>query len=393
LLRKISSDTNFKASVDGLFSVMDQIAFYGSQFQDQAKEVAKEGKEKIECKDSHLNTMYCDLKTFISGFTGEQALDDLHKDSKTFIQSTINDNRLSNWFWDLRQYSIEVLRVPDLLENQEYVKQWESLLERGRTLLNDPKFNDQWNSVWKDSQVILDNVKNDTLQQKLTEDASRLAHDLFLDTSGKPSLNVLGSGLQNVRNLVIPILKKNLEKVSVGPIAGSNETYDWVIENLILNVKDILPDHIDIKLWGKADISLTEAPSKSLTYMTMWIRNVQLEAKDIKFWFHRKSIPKLNERGVADVSLTGKNELKITWKIDGTQETKWNFAIEQAKCTLDDLDITIKESTHTFLMKMITSLFSGTIKRSWEDRIEKTVRESLHTVNDQLNDAIKATGY
>jgi hypothetical protein len=44
-------------------------------------------------------------------------------------------------------------------------------------------------------------------------------------------------------------------------------------------------------------------------------------------------------------------------------------------------------------MKLITTLFSGTIKHNWEDRIEKVVVESLHTVNDQLNDAIKGIGY
>jgi len=317
----------------------------------------------------------------------------ISKDNKEFVQLVQSDSSLSSWFWDLRNYTIDVLRTPDLLENQDYINQWNSLIERGRIKLQDPKFNNQWNTIWKDVLVILDNVKNDTLQQKLTEDASKLAHDLFLDTSGKPSLNVLGSGLNNVRTLVIPVLKKNLENVSVGPLSGSNETYDWVIENLLLNVKDILPDHIEMKMWGKADISLTDAPSKAVTYLTMWIRNVELEAKDIKFWFQRKSIPKLNERGVADVSLKGKNELKITWKVDGSQDDKWVFGLAQVKCTLDNLDITIKESTHTFLMKLVTSLFSGTIRRSWEDKIEKAVVESMHTMNDQLNDAIKGVGY
>jgi hypothetical protein len=159
---------------------------------------------------------------------------------------------------------------------------------------------------------------------------------------------------------VIPILKKNLESVNVGPISGSNDTYDWVIENLLLNVKDILPDHIEMKMWGRADISLTDSPSKALTYLTMWMyvqlyitlynftsRNVEVEAKELKFWFNRKSIPKLNERGIADVSLKGKNVLKITWKVDGSQDTKWTFGLAQVRCDLDKLDITIKESTHT----------------------------------------------
>lgn len=393
LFHKISSDQNFKAAVDGLLSLLDQISYWGNQLQEQAKQAAQEGKELAKSKDSHLSKMFCDMKSFIAGFTGEENLDTLYNDVTTFMQSVQSDSSLSSWFWDMRQYVIDVLSNPQLLENQEYTNQWNSLLERGKLKLQDTKFNNQWNAIWKDLLVILDNVKNDTLQQKLTDDASKLAHDLFLDTNGKPSLNIMGSGLNNIRNLIIPILKKNLENVPVGPISGSNETYDWVIENLLLNVKDILPDHIEMKMWGRADISLTDSPSKALTYLTMWIRNVELEAKDVKFWFHRKSIPKLNERGLADVSLKGKNELKITWKIDGSQDTNWIFGVGQVRCNLDNLDITIKESTHTFLMKMVTSLFSGTIKRNWEDKIEHVVVESLGTVNDKLNDAIKGIGY
>jgi hypothetical protein len=126
-------------------------------------------------------------------------LNDLYTDSNTFIQLVQNDTSLANWFWELRRYVIDVLRNTQLLENQEYINQWNSIVERGRVKLNDPKFNTQWNAIWKDLLVILDNVKNDSLQQKLTQDASKLAHDLFLDTNGKPSLNVIGSGLNNVR--------------------------------------------------------------------------------------------------------------------------------------------------------------------------------------------------
>ena len=119
-------------------------------------------------------------------------------------------------------------------------------------------------------------------------------------------------------------------------------------------------------------------------------KNVGVEAKDLKFNFQRKSFPKLEEEGVADFSVTGRNQLKITWKVLGLQDEPWTFSIHEVKCLLDNVDIKIKESTHTFLMKMITSLFSGTIKRNIEHKIESNIVEGLDTVNSQLNAAVKS---
>jgi len=178
----------------------------------------------------------------------------------------------------------------------------------------------------------------------------------------------------------------------------TNDKYDWKIEGLNLNIQEIIPENIEMKVWGRATVGIKEdATSKVVTYLTMWIRNMNLEVKDLKFWFNRKVTPKLEERGIADVNIKGKNELKVTWKIEGeATDTAWIFALEQVSCNLDTLDITIKESTHTWLMKLITSLFSGSIKRSIEDSIEKGIREAMgdlqsgmESLTDRMTDTLK----
>jgi len=247
----------------------------------------------------------------------------------------------------------------------------------------------QWTQIWLNLRVCLENIKNDTLQQKLADDASKLAKDLFLDTSGNASLIVLAHGLTNVKNLLVPIFEKNLKHVPVPGMSGSNDKYDWNIDGLYLNGKEIIPDNIETRVWGKASVSLTDQPSKSVTYLTMWIKHMQLEAKELKFYFNRKVMPKIEEKGVCDVNITGNNELKITWKIEGEQDQPWNFSVEQVRCNLDHLDITIKESTHTWLMKFVTTVFSGTIRRSIEDAVEANLKEGLTNINDKMSTTIK----
>jgi len=353
-------------------------------------------------EDSALFKLNKDLKLFVSNFTGVEPLDILSEDFTKFWQLAMNDERMSTFFWDFRTFLIDSINNPDTLDSDDVKAKWNDLFDRSRTLLNDPKYNELWNRIWVGIQICLENIKNDPLQLKLTNDAKKLVKDLFLDTTGTPSLPVIATSIVKVKNLLMPIIQKNLENVPVPGMSGTNEKYDWKIDGLLLNIKEVLPENIEVKLWGRALVGLKEdVASQAVTYLTVWIRDFHFDCKSLKFWFNRKVTPKLEERGLADFVLKGKNVLKITWKIQGTETDKtWQYGIEQVSCDLDDLDITIKESTHTWLMKMITSLFSGSIKRSIEDSVEKgitegmgnfgkTMYEGVETLGDRLTDTLR----
>jgi len=403
ILKTISQDPNYRSAVDGIFTLMDQINFYFKQFKQEAGQPLKEqAKELWYCESTALSKLSKDLKLFITNFTGVEPLEVLINDFNNFVQLVMNDDKLSSFFWDLRQYIIDVINNPELIDNEDMKFMWNDLFDRSQLLLNDPKYNDLWNRIWVGTQICLENIKNDPIQLKLASDAKRIVQDLFLDMTGKPSLPVIASGVVKVKNLLMPILKKNLENVPVPAMSGTNEKYDWKIDGLLLNIKEILPENFEVKVWGKALVALKEdVPSNAVTYLTVWIRDFHFEAKDLKFWFNRKVTPKLEEKGLADFVLKGKNELKITWKIQGEETDKtWQYGIEQVNCSLDNLDITIKESTHTWLMKMITSLFSGSIKRSIEDSVEKgiiegmgnfskTTYEGLESLSDRITDTLR----
>jgi hypothetical protein len=394
ILKKINNDPNYRSAVDGIFTILDQLNFYFLQFKEVGEPLKEQTKTLWYSEDSALNKLAKDLKIFISNFTGVEPLDILSNDFSNFSQLVMNDDRLSNFFWDLRQYILDVINNPDLLDTDDMKFMWNDLFERSRFLLNDPKYNDLWNRIWVGLQICLENIKNDPIQLKLAADSKKIVSDLFLDMTGKPSLPVIASGVVKVKNLLMPIIQKNLENVPVPAMSGTSEKYDWKIDGLLLNIKSILPENIEIKVWGKALVGLKEdVPSKAITYMTMWIRDFHFEAKNLKFWFNRKVTPKLEERGIADVVLKGKNELRITWKIQGEETDKaWIYGIEKVDCNLDDLDITIKESTHTWLMKLITSLFSGSIRRSIEDSIEKGIVEGMGNLSQTVYEGYENFG-
>jgi len=302
----------------------------------------------------------------------------------------MNDERLRTFFWEFRNFFLTVLREPALLDTEDFKQKWNNLYTYAYEWMNDERYKMLTNKIYNDFNIIIEKLKSDTLAQTLSADVTRLAKDVFLDESGQPSLQIMTQGLDNLRSLVGPLLRKYLGNVPIPAFSGSDETYDWQIDEMFINASTIIPDNFELKVWGDANVSLTEKPSTAATYITMWIRDIGLVAKDLKFHFTRKAFPKLEERGVADVTIADKgSRLKIVWKVVGQQNQPWIFSIYQVACSISDLDITIKQSSHTWLMKMLTTLFSGTIRRSIEDKIESSVIEGLVTVNDRLNETVQ----
>ena len=215
--------------------------------------------------------MWCDAKEFLVNFVGEEVINMLVTDFNELYDTISSDTLLMNYFSELRDFLVDVLKKPDTINSDEMNNKWDDLYLRGSEYLNDEKYTEKFKKLSLDIRVLIDSFKTDIASNQLAVDASKLAKDLFLDESGKPSLNIMSSGLNNLRSLVAPILKKNLENVPLPGIAGEDETYKWDIQSLILNMSELVPDNIEMRVWGSANVSLATHDAQAATYITMWM--------------------------------------------------------------------------------------------------------------------------
>jgi len=388
LIDRLNSDTNFQSAVNGLFHLFDQIQYWSMQLKEQAKQQVSQVQLT---QGSALWRMWDDVKKMMVKWVPEEHMNKFYNDVFNFYNMAWNDDRLTQFFWDFRTFIVDVIQNPSLLDSEEYKQRWNNLYNYSYEWMNDPKYRQSLNNIYADFYLIVDTMKSDQLTNKLAFDLSRIARDVVLDESGQPSLQIMGQGINNLRTLVAPVLRKYLENVAVPGFSGSDDTYDWQIEGMYLNASTLVPDNIEVKVWGDAKVSLTDQTSKAATYITMWIRDIGLAAKDLKYHFKRKGTISLDETGICDFLIDPKHSsIKLVWIILGEQNQPWVWSIHQVNCTLGDVDITIKESTHTYLMKFLSTIFSGRIRRTIEDKIESSVIEGLATINDQLNSAVQS---
>jgi len=384
VITRINASPDFRTAISGLFSIIGQLEW--------AAEEVKEEAEQQSQRNPHLRALWQDGREIISSFAGSEKVDKFVNDFWDLYLSLKKNYTVRKYFRDLKQLMLQVIEKPALLDDDPELKnELDRLYNEGRRWMNDPQFQSKLRNLTTDLRLIWDNIKDDELTKEFAQKTKELAQDLILDDSGRPNLGVSLTGMNQFRSLIAPILRKNLEYLPVPSFSGSNNTYYYEVEGLELNGREIIPDEIKMRVWGDADVSLHDSTTKALTYVTIWIHNIAVHSKDVCFYFHRKSFPQIDNRGIADLAISGDNFIKITWKIEVDQSTDtWLVSVKDINCHIDKMKIKIKRSTHSWLNKIISATLIGHLKRMVEQKVIETLHEGLSTVGLQLESALRS---
>jgi len=248
--------------------------------------------------------------------------------------------------------------------------------------------------------------------RQLQNDMASLVDDLVVtDTfTGLPK-GFRQDNLQLLKNLFRTILFEQLQCIPVPRLSGEDENSEWVFENIILKGAQILPEKMMIKMKQQAELRPKEAFRASQTVSTLseipkavpeppqalgratfsvMAEGIDVNMRDVKFWFKRKSFPKMEDHGVSSVRISN---CRIKFKTRVESSTLDNapvcFILETVDCDISKVNIHIDEAKHDFLLNVYTSLWSSSIKKRIENRIEHALIYALNAINTVLTSTIQ----
>jgi len=120
ILHTLANDTNYRSAVDGILAIVDQVTFYSVQLKEQAIQDVEAKSTFFYSEDSAIYRFFFDLKLFLAGFAGHEALARFNTNAYEFLQLVMNDQRLSNFFWEFRQFIVEALANPALPDDENF---------------------------------------------------------------------------------------------------------------------------------------------------------------------------------------------------------------------------------------------------------------------------------
>jgi len=235
---------------------------------------------------------------------------------------------------------------------------------------------------------LIDNIKNDPATVEFGENVKKFAHDLVFNKRGEVDLGVMQSSLSQMKNLVVDMVKKQLAEMSLASLEFSNDTYDVKIEDMGFS-GNILPEYVDFVL--KHDTHLnTNDSSKDLFRQTLYFRvdHIKPEFRNFKFWYSRKSFPKIDDYGMADIKITGSGlAIYITWKLESRGGERPVATLQDVKVHIDGLEININDEAtkHNILDRFLAPYAASNIKDKLGSALENLLRENLLEMNSRVN--------
>jgi hypothetical protein len=237
--------------------------------------------------------------------------------------------------------------------------------------------------------VLIDNIKEDSTTKEFGEKITKFATDFALNRRGYPDINVMENSLAQMKNLLVPLFKQQLEQIKIGKVEYTGETYDALLEDIGFS-GSFLPELIDIHVRNDFHFDSLD-PYKDIirNIIQFRISNIKPEFRNFKFAYRRKSFPKIEDWGQADLRIGGEGAtIQVTWYLVSVGGESPVATLEEVKCEIDRLEIDIsgEKTHHGTLDKMLLPFFIPTIKSKISSSIEDLLKDKLLSLNNQIND-------
>jgi hypothetical protein len=312
------------------------------------------------------------------------------KHFSTLMEDARTDEELRAFFKEFQAFSSRSVSRPESLNLPETRIEARNLTYHGIDLLHREEWGHQFRQIIEDLRTLLDAIRKDSTTTDFTSKLEKFARDFVFNEEGKPDLWVIDDSLHQLRLMLVPMLRTNLENIPIDRIEMTSHKYDAVIEDLVFSGADILPDHLELKIKNKMRVSLQEAERDSTSHkLKLTVDKIKPTLHNLKFYYKKKTgFPKMEDYGVADVALKGEGmSIKIVWKLFSKPGQPPRVQLISTKCTIDTLAVHfVKEKTkHDLIDRIFVKLMNGTIRRRIAGAIAEYLQVKVTEVDMQIN--------
>lgn len=239
-----------------------------------------------------------------------------------------------------------------------------------------------------DTRRFLKALNKDTDNKRIADAMGKLQKDLFVydESTGTTKLSQKAAG--ELKDILIQVLRERMSEVPIPRIEGRSEEMDFDLDHIIIRQTEkhtLVPDNITIKSGGKVDADLSSENQggdfKSKVGFTLKIHGLRMRADNVHFWFHKKTTPKLDDKGVIDVILGNRGinldlEIEAAQKGGATKSDQGTMRLKNVNCTISGLKLKVIEAEkHKFLLTVASPFVSSYAKKQLQNGVEQQIKD------------------
>lgn len=290
------------------------------------------------------------------------------------------DPKLNNWFKRLDRYIRRILKEQGYILTDESTEEWNQISDEGDYFIRD-RYKGHFDRIGDEFKFIGQQFDEDQLNTRFGNSVQKLFLDLGNDENGKPTFKP--HLLKDLSDVIIPAIFENIRYVPVPRIEYSDPMIDAVVENLIIESDNLMPNVLEFSSdnyfrWGRKKIANSNKNKVMLS-----ISGVQLDLRDVAFYVHKKEgFPSLKDTGVCDIFMGGSGlSFKILAETADKKDRLHFFKISKVDVDVRNVNIKMKKSSHKLLFNFAKPILLKVLRPGLQKVLEKQIKQQAEQLD------------
>jgi hypothetical protein len=372
---EIQGHPDYMSAVNTLLDLAETYAGHASNVAQQTA-----GTVKGAHTDDSLTRAEADLKTLIERFANNTSTDDLWASINQMYIDADRDPELKNWFKQIDAYIRKCLQQQGYILEDRATEEWNVLYDRGNFLLRD-RYRNHTDRIVDELNFLADQFNRDQHNRRFADSCQKLFNDLGNDENGKPTFKP--HLVKDLTEVILPAAFENIRYVPVPRIEYSDPMIDAVIENLVIESDNLMPNALEFASdnywrWGRKNIA-----NRNKNTIMVSVSGVQMDLRDVSYYVKKKQgFPSISDLGVADIFLGGSGlSFKIKMSTADSKDRQNFFKVDHVDVDVKNFNITLKQSRHKTLFGLFKPIMLKVMRPALQRVLEKVIKDKANELD------------
>lgn len=368
---EIQAHRSYSEAIDTLITLAETYSGHGKVIAQQGAHQAKGARQ-----DNYLQSAEHNLKAIIERFADNTSTGDLVDAINDIYRDADRDPELKNWFRSLGGYIRRCLQQQAYIMEPASTHEYERLYDQGNFLLRS-RYRDHTDRLMNEVQFMADQFAADPDNNRFRGALQKLFADLGNDHNGKPVFKK--HLVKDVTQVIVPDLLGSLRYIPVPRIEYSDRAFDAVIENLVLESDNLMPNALEIDCNASFLFGRKTVTSRRHQEVVASASGIQCDLRDVSYYIKRKKgFPSITDQGVADIFLGGEGfGFRLGLSTAEEHDRAQFFKVDAVKVLIKHLNIKFKQSRHKTLFGIFKPLLLKAVKPVITKLLEQQIRQTF----------------
>ncbi|TQV94629.1 hypothetical protein V2A60_005654 [Cordyceps javanica] len=347
------------------------------------RSIGKESSGTLNQARSGFAAAEADLRTLIERFANGTSTSNLWKAIGQIYQDAQRDPELKNWFKNMDNYINRLLLEQGYVLEEQSTRDWDVLYQQGRVLLRE-KYKSHTDNIIDEIKFVGDQFDKDTQNKQFGLAVQKLFKDLGNSPDGKSEFKP--HLVKDLFDVILPSVLRDIAYIPIPRIEYSDPGFDAVIENLILESDNFMPNVAELVSnnnwkWGRKNIA-----NHNQNMVDLKVSGIQMDLRDVSYHIKRKTgFPKITDTGVTDILLPGDGfSFRMKVSTADKKDSQNFFKVEKVDVDFKSLNVKLKKSKFKGLFAIFKPVLLRALRPALQKAVEKAIKDKCNEFDRTL---------